>query len=40
LLSGALPELIADANGAVPGLFTRRAEWLARNPVTHGLRAG
>jgi 5-methylthioadenosine/S-adenosylhomocysteine deaminase len=40
LLSGALEELIADANGAVPGLFARRADWLARHAVAHGLRPG
>jgi len=37
LLTADIHELIADANTAVPDLFRRRAEWLARNKTVNSL---
>ena len=37
LLTADLRELIADANGAVPDLFRRRAEWLATHKSVNAL---
>lgn len=37
LLSADLQTLIDDANAAVPGLFARRAEWLAAHPTIDAL---
>ena len=38
LLTADINELIADANAAVPGLFKRRAEWLATHQVKNELK--
>ncbi|MFN8383223.1 MAG: amidohydrolase [Anaerolineales bacterium] len=38
LLTADIHELIADANAAVPDLFRRRAEWLARNKTVNSLK--
>jgi 5-methylthioadenosine/S-adenosylhomocysteine deaminase len=37
LLTADLQELIADANAAVPDLFRRRAEWLAKHKTVNAL---
>src|SRR5512136_697973 len=39
LLTADLHELIADANAAVPDLFRRRAEWLARHQPVNELQS-
>ena len=39
LLTADLHELIADANAAVPGLFRRRAEWLATHQPINELQS-
>ncbi len=40
LLTADLQTLIADANAAVPGLFRRRAEWLATHKPVNALQEG
>jgi len=39
LLTADLPDLIARANAAVPGLFERRAQWLKDHDSVHSLKA-